>query len=138
LAGFGTVRETPRGLILTLPENIWTEARASNLSPAASARLEPLAALLANNPDYRIVIEAFTDNRGDSSALLQLTADRARVLAEQFISAGVDGARIEASGLGSARPLASNTKNAGRLRNRRIEITLVPTGASSPATISSN
>lgn len=138
LASFGTVRETPRGLVLTLPESIWTDGRASNLAPAASARLEPLAALLANNPDYRIVIEAYTDNRGSSDALQQLTQDRARILAEQFISAGIDGARIEANGLGSARPVASNTKNAGRLRNRRIEITLVPASASSQANISSN
>ena len=136
LAGFGTVRETPRGLVLTLPESIWTEARASSLSPAASAKLEPLAALLANNPDYRIVIEAYTDNRGNADALQQLTQDRARILAEQFMSAGIDSARIEASGLGSARPVASNTKTAGRLRNRRIEITLVPAGTS--ANISSN
>lgn len=138
LASFGPVRETPRGLVLTLPESIWTEARASSLAPAASARLEPLAALLANNPDYRIVIEAYTDNRGSTEALQQLTQDRARILAEQFVSAGVDGGRIEASGFGSARPLASNTKNAGRLRNRRVEITLVPASTSSQANIGSN
>lgn len=138
LASLGPVRETARGLVLTLPESIWTAARESNLSPAASARLEPLAALLANNPDYRIIIESYTDNRGNADALQQLTQDRARILAEQLINAGIDGARIEASGLGSARPVASNSRNAGRLRNRRIEITLVPVGAASPATISSN
>jgi outer membrane protein OmpA-like peptidoglycan-associated protein len=138
LAGFGTVRETERGIVLTLPESIWTEARASELATAASARLEPLAALLANNPDYRIIIESYTDNRGNADALQQLTQDRARILAEQLITAGIDGARIEANGLGSARPVASNARNAGRLRNRRIEITLVPVGASSPATVSSN
>ncbi|HEY0323699.1 MAG TPA: OmpA family protein [Pyrinomonadaceae bacterium] len=138
LASFGTVRETARGLVLTLPESIWTDGRASDLAPASAAKLEPLAALLANNPDYRIVIEAYTDNRGNGDALQQLTQDRARILAEQFVSAGVDNARIEANGLGSARPVASNTRNAGRLRNRRIEITLVPNGASSSSTISSN
>ncbi|HEV7843339.1 MAG TPA: hypothetical protein VGO69_06560, partial [Pyrinomonadaceae bacterium] len=63
LAGFGSVRETARGLVLTLPESIWTDGRASLLSPASAAKLEPLAALLANNPDFRIVIEAYTDNR---------------------------------------------------------------------------
>jgi chemotaxis protein MotB len=97
-----------------------------------------MAALLANNPDYRIVIEAYTDNRGSADALQQLTQDRARILAEQFVSAGVDGGRIEANGLGSARPVAPNTKNTGRLRNRRIEITLVPASTTSQANISSN
>jgi outer membrane protein OmpA-like peptidoglycan-associated protein len=136
LASFGTVRETPRGIVLTLNESIWSDGRASNLSAAAAAKLEPLAALLANNPDYRIVIEAYTDNRGSADALKQLTDERARVLADQFIGAGIEGTRIEASGLGSSRPVASNTKTAGRLRNRRIEITLIPTGT--PTTASSN
>ena len=139
LSSFGSVRETARGIVLTLPESIWTDGRTSNLSPAASAKLEPLGALLANNPDYRIVIEAYTDNRGNSDALQQLTQERARALADQLISAGIDGARIESSGLGSARPVAPNTRNAGRLRNRRVEITLIPTGAASPpANLSSN
>lgn len=138
LASFGSVRETARGLVLTLPESIWMDGRASSLSPAAAAKLEPLAALLANNPDYRIVIEAYTDNRGSSEVLQQLTQDRARTLAEQLVSAGVDGARIEANGFGSARPVASNTRNAGRLRNRRVEITLVPASASSQANVGNN
>ena len=134
LARYGKVRETGRGLVLVLPESLWAEARASRLAPAAAAKLEPLAALLANNPDYQIVIEAYTDNRGDEASLQQLTQERARVLADQFISAGIDGARIRASGMGAANPVAPNTK-ASRPRNRRIEITLVP--ASAPDTSAS-
>lgn len=138
LGRFGTVRETARGLVLTLPESIWTDARASNLAPAASSKLEPLAALLANNPDYRILIEAYTDNRGDRDTLQQLTDERARALAEQFVAAGVDSGRIQASGLGPANPVAPNTRQAGRLRNRRIEITLVPSGSQPSDAVSSN
>jgi outer membrane protein OmpA-like peptidoglycan-associated protein len=124
LARYGTVRETNRGLQLVLPESLWTSARDSNLSPAAAARLEPLAALLANNPDYQITIEVYTDNRGEAGALQQLTQDRARILAQQLITAGVDSSRIQASGMGAANPVAPNTKPSGRLRNRRTEITL--------------
>ena len=138
LARFGSVRETQRGLVLTLPESIWADARDAALSPAASSKLEPLAALLANNPDYQIMIAAYTDNRGDRDALQQLTDTRARVLAEQFITAGVDSGRIQANGLGAANPVASNTKQAGRLRNRRIEITLVPAGQQPTANAGSN
>ncbi len=124
LARYGTVRETSRGLVLTLPESLWTNARGTDLSASAAAKLEPLAALLANNPDYQIVIEAYTDNRGDEGVLQQLTDDRARVLADRFISAGVDGGRIQASGMGANNPLAPNTKPNTRARNRRTEITL--------------
>lgn len=133
LARYGTVRETSRGLVLVLPESFWTNARASDLSASAQAKLEPLAALLANNPDYQIVIEAYTDNRGDEGILQQLTQDRARILAERFVNAGIDSARIQANGMGTANPVAPNTSANGRLRNRRTEITLVPATAPSSA-----
>jgi outer membrane protein OmpA-like peptidoglycan-associated protein len=133
LARYGTVRETTRGLVLTLPESLWTNARTSDLSAAAQAKIEPLAALLANNPDYQIVIEAYTDSRGEEGLLQQLTQDRARILAEQFVSAGVDGGRIQANGMGATNPLAPNSKPNNRLRNRRIEITLMPQGAPTSA-----
>lgn len=124
LARYGTVKQTSRGLLLVLPESYWADARRSELSSAAAAKLEPLAALLANNPDYQIVIESYTDNRGDEATLQQLTEDRARALADRFVSAGIDGARIQASGMGTSNPIAPNTRT-GRVRNRRTEITLV-------------
>jgi hypothetical protein len=40
------------------------------------AKLEPLAALLASNPDYQILIEAYTDNKGNEVSLQQLTQER--------------------------------------------------------------
>jgi outer membrane protein OmpA-like peptidoglycan-associated protein len=137
LSRYGTVRETSRGLVLVLPESLWTGARASDLAPTANAKLEPLAALLANNPDYRIVIEAHTDNRGDEATLQQLTQERARILTDQFVAAGIDGARIQSSGMGAANPVAPNTK-AGRPRNRRTEVILVPAPAPSTASTTVN
>jgi outer membrane protein OmpA-like peptidoglycan-associated protein len=123
LAKYGTLKETATGFRLTIPESIWTNARKATLSTAASAKLEPLAALLASNPDYQILIEAYTDSRGDEVTLQQLTQERARVLSEQFQSAGVDPTRIQANGMGASNPVAPNTTVTGRTKNRRIEIT---------------
>src|SRR5689334_5031355 len=47
LAKYGTLKETATGFRLVLPEAIWTSARAATLSAASSAKLDPLAALLA-------------------------------------------------------------------------------------------
>ncbi|MCA1634735.1 MAG: OmpA family protein [Acidobacteria bacterium] len=134
LARFGTVRETARGLVLVLPDSLWTGARAVELTPKAEATtVDPLAALIANNPGFQIVIEAYTDSRGAEIELQKLTQDRAEALAGRLVSAGVDGARIQASGMGVTNPVAANTTPAGRQKNRRIEITLVPAGASEDA-----
>ncbi len=126
LAKYGTLRETPKGFQLLLPESIWSNARGANLVTTAAAKLEPLAALLASNPDYQIVIEVYTDSKGDEVSLQQLTQDRARLLSERLQSAGVDPSRIQANGMGASNPLAKNTTVSGRARNRRTEITLTP------------
>jgi outer membrane protein OmpA-like peptidoglycan-associated protein len=123
LAKYGAVKETASGFRLVLPETIWTNSRQATLATAAAAKLEPLAALLASNPDYQILIEAYTDSKGDEVSLQQLTQERARVLSDRFQSAGVDPTRIQANGMGASNPLAPNTTVAGRTKNRRVEIT---------------
>ena len=123
LAKFGTLKETSSGFRLILAESIWASARAATLSASASAKLEPLAALLANNPDYQILIEAYTDNKGDEVSLQQLTQERARILSDRFQTAGVDPTKIQANGMGAANPVAPNTTLANRAKNRRVEIT---------------
>jgi outer membrane protein OmpA-like peptidoglycan-associated protein len=95
--------------------------------------LEPLAALLASNPDYQVLIETYTDNKGDEVSLQQLTQERARQLSDRFQAAGVDPSRIEANGMGAANPVATNATVAGRTRNRRTEITLIVVPARSAA-----
>jgi outer membrane protein OmpA-like peptidoglycan-associated protein len=131
LAKFGTLKETAKGFQLLLPETIWSGPRTATLVSAAAAKLEPLAALLASNPDYQVVIEAFTDAKGDEVTLQQLTQERARTLSDRFQAAGVDAARLQANGMGAANPLGNNATVAGRARNRRTEITIMPIGARS-------
>ena len=127
LARFGTVKETSQGIVLVLPDTLWAGARAAELTPKAVATtVDPLAALLANNPDLRVRIEAHVDAKGDAADLQRLSQDRAEALAGRLVSSGVDGARIQANGLGGSTPVAANTTPAGRQRNRRIELTLVP------------
>jgi outer membrane protein OmpA-like peptidoglycan-associated protein len=65
--------------------------------------------------------------------LQKLTQDRAEALAGRLVSAGVDGARIQANGMGATNPVTVNTTPAGRQRNRRIEITLIPASAGDSA-----
>ena len=126
LSRFFTVKDTNRGMTLVLAESLWVNPRSSKLAPASAAKLDLIGALLANNPDYQITIESFTDNKGDQTALEELTQDRARVLSERLAAAGVDVTRIQASGLGANNPVAPNTTVASRAKNRRTEITITP------------
>lgn len=126
LRKFGTVAKTERGIILILPETFWATTRTSNFAPIADAKLGSLGEMLGNNPDYRITIESHTDDRGAADELQSLTQQRAQAIADRLTGFGVSSNRIEAKGFGAALPVAPNTTNASRAKNRRVQILLVP------------
>ncbi|MEO8649730.1 MAG: OmpA family protein [Acidobacteriota bacterium] len=126
LRKFGSVSKNERGVILTLPENWWSAPRTSNFAVGADTKISSLGEILAANPDYKIVIEAHTDDRGTPQELQDLTDQRSKALSDRLTAYGVDGSRIEAKGMGSGLPVAPNTTNANRAKNRRIQVVLVP------------
>ena len=126
LRRFGAVSKNERGIILTLPETYWSAARASSFSPTADPKLSSLGELLANNPDYKVVIESHTDDRGTAEELGALTEQRARLIADRLAGFGVTNGRIEVKGMGASLPVAPNTTNANRAKNRRVNLILVP------------
>jgi outer membrane protein OmpA-like peptidoglycan-associated protein len=111
---------------LTLPEKYWSEPRVSSFSANAETDLTNLGQVLANNSDYRIIIESHTDNRGVPEDLETLTKERAQAIVDKMISFGVTSNRIESKGIGAALPLVPNSTNANRAKNRRVEVILVP------------
>lgn len=131
LRPFGVVRDNARGISLTLAESLFSKPREANFSAAAGAKLDNLAQTLSNNPDYKIIIETHTDDKGTADDLQTLTDERARLIADKLANAGIEVSRIEAKGFGATIPIAANTTPANRAKNRRTEITLVLTDSSS-------
>ncbi|MCA1590462.1 MAG: OmpA family protein, partial [Acidobacteria bacterium] len=126
LRRFGAVSKNERGIIVTLPESIWSAPRAASLLAAADAKLIGIAEILAANPDYRVAIEAHTDGRGTADELQSLTDQRSTTLRQAFLNLGVQETRLEARGLGSTLPIAPNSTAANRAKNRRVTLVLVP------------
>ncbi len=126
LKRFGAVTQTDRGIVLTLPEKYWTSTRVSSFSASAETDLPTLGQVLANNSDYRIIVESHTDNNGAPEDLETLTKERAQAITDKMISFGVTSNRIESKGMGASLPLVPNSTNANRAKNRRIDVILVP------------
>jgi outer membrane protein OmpA-like peptidoglycan-associated protein len=124
LKQLGVARETAGGIALTLPENIWAAPRETAFSPVATSKIERLVQILANNPDYKILIESHTDDSGAADALQSLTNERAKMIGDRLITAGINQSRIEAKGLGATLPIVANTTKLNRAKNRRVEIVL--------------
>ncbi len=126
LRKFGTVEKTERGIVLTLPENYFSGIRVSTFAPLADTKINSLGEVLSTGTDYKILVEAHTDNKGTPDQLQTLTQERAQFLADKFIASGVAQNRIEAKGFGASLPTAPNTTNISRAKNRRVQILLIP------------
>lgn len=124
LKAFGTVVKNDRGIVLTLPETLWTSTRSSTFVPTADGKLTLLAEALVNNPAYRMTIESHTDNSGDPELIQAITDRRAYAIADKLASHGVDEGRIVAKGYGATTPVAPNTSAANRAKNRRLQVIL--------------
>lgn len=127
LRSLGTVAKNDRGIVVTLPETFWSSIRSTSFAPAADSKLSSLAQILAENADYRVVIESHTDNRGTDEELMGLTQQRSQAIGDRLTGFGVAGNRIEAKGFAATIPVAPNTTNANRAKNRRVQLILVPT-----------
>lgn len=114
-------RETPRGLVLSMPDVLFDLGK-SDLKPGAERTLEKLASVLRENPERTITIEGFTDSTGSEDLNRRLSESRANAVRDALVSRGVNPERIQTRGYGKNYPVASNETPAGRQLNRRVEI----------------
>jgi outer membrane protein OmpA-like peptidoglycan-associated protein len=77
---------------------------------------------LKKHSDWNIRVEGFTDNVGSKEANLKLSSDRAEAVMNWLVAHGIDRARLSAKGYGESRPVASNSTEGGRAKNRRVEL----------------
>ncbi|WP_267378618.1 MULTISPECIES: OmpA family protein [unclassified Sphingomonas] len=118
-------RQTPRGAMLTLQEDVLFQTDSDVLRPGAVEKLRPLAAYLRGNPGVRVAIDGFTDSRGSVAHNQDLSERRAASVRSAFDAMGVTRARFSVAGHGEAQPVASNATPAGMRLNRRVEVTLL-------------
>ena len=94
----------------------------AELGTAATPLLDELIQIAVDCPDMLIEVTGHTDSLGDETVNLALSQARANSIAAYMIAGGIASTRINATGVGSARPLAEETSAQARQLNRRIEI----------------
>ncbi len=133
LSQLAQVRESARGLIVTLPGSIYFDVNKTEVKPAMRERLSEIARALATVPDRHVLVEGHTDSTGGDDYNLKLSRLRAESVRSILVAGGVSPDRIESQGYGKTRPVASNASAAGRAQNRRVEIVLQGVTSSAPA-----
>jgi chemotaxis protein MotB len=119
-----------RGLVVRLlTDKVLFASGAAQLEPASTGLLTTLARLLVAEVRHPIVVEGHTDSRPIASSQFptnwELSTARSAQVVRFFIRQGVGPGRLQAAGLAAQRPIASNSSELGRSRNRRVEIVLV-------------
>ena len=102
--------------------NVHFQTGKAEITADSEGALNDAVAALKEHPDWKIRVEGFTDNVGSKDANVKLSGDRAAAVLNWLADHGVDRARLSSKGYGEARPVANNSTEAGRAKNRRVEL----------------
>lgn len=116
-------RPTERGMVLTLGDVLFDFNKA-NLKPGGLKVVDRLASFMGEYPNRNVQIEGYTDSIGSSEYNENLSLRRALAVQQALVNRGISTNRISVRGYGEQFPVASNETEAGRQRNRRVEIVI--------------
>src|SRR5215471_7835350 len=113
--------DSPRGLVVNMADVLFDFGK-YNLKTDAQIKLAKLAGIIQAHPGLRLAIEGYTDNIGGDEANMKLSQQRADTVREFLTQQGLSADAVSSVGLGKAEPVADNSTNEGRQKNRRVEI----------------
>ena len=112
-------------VVNTAFHNLEFELGKAVILSSSFSSLDDLAALLKKHPDFKLRLSGYTDNVGSVESNFILSKDRAMAVHDALINRGVDPGRMVVEWHGQADPVAPNTTEAGRAKNRRVEMKII-------------
>lgn len=122
--GIFNVQETPRGILLNL-KNLHFVADKAELLHGEDKKLDEIATILKTLTFKTLFVEGHTADVGDKSTQHGLSLRRAKTVVDELTKRGIPSGVFIYSGAGGSKPIASNTTEAERALNRRVEITIM-------------
>ena len=122
-----TIEATPLTLTISLDAAVLFDTGKASLLPDAAKLLTAVAGSLKTLPEpFSIHLEGYTDNQPIHTAQFpsnwSLSVERAVSVVQLFSDQGIDGTRLAAEGFGEFAPIVPNDSEAGRAKNRRVEL----------------
>ncbi|MEO6915272.1 MAG: OmpA family protein [Chitinophagaceae bacterium] len=105
--------------------NIFFDVNRFEVKPESQVELDQVVLLMKDNPTLRIQINGHTDNVGKPADNLKLSNDRAQAVTAYIVSKGIAAKRLVAKGFGDTAPVAENSTEAGKAKNRRTELKIL-------------
>ena len=127
--GVDVTQTADNQLKLNIPSDISFDTGRADIKANLRPILDQFAQGLTGQPNTEIRIVGHTDSTGSDAINNPLSVNRAASARDYLVSRGVDSRRIQIDGRGSREPIADNNTDAGRAKNRRIEIFLAERAA---------
>jgi len=136
--GVAVTQTSDNQLKLEIPSDISFDTGRSDIRPNFAPILDRFAGSLRDHTATTVSIVGHTDSTGNDAINDPLSVNRAGSTRDYLAARGVTTNRIAISGQGSRQPMAENGSEAGRAKNRRVEIYVaeaapVPPPGSAPA-----
>ena len=96
----------------------------SELRPDALQQLSDVLTVIDGYPDFPITIEGHTCSMGTDEYNKKLSVRRATSVKDWLREQKVLKSRLSAQGYGESQPIADNSEEEGRIKNRRVEIVM--------------
>ncbi len=109
------------------PEHLLFALNSSEITPEVRPLMNRFAAALNKFDKTHMLINGYTDNTGAKAYNLQISKERSEATRQLLESDGVAPSRMLTWGLGMATPIADNSTEEGRRRNRRVEFIILYT-----------
>ena len=122
--GIFNVQETPRGILLNLKNLHFIADKAESLH-GEDKKLDEIATVLKTLTFKTLFVEGHTADVGDKSTQHGLSLRRAKTVVDELTKRDIPAGVFIYSGAGGSKPIASNTTEAERALNRRVEITIM-------------
>ena len=115
----GSIRETGKASVY----GIYFDTGKSEIKAESEPALKEIAKLLQADPKLKLYVVGHTDNVGAYAANLTLSNSRADAVVKALVGRhGIAMARLQPFGAGPTAPVQSNATEAGRAKNRRVEL----------------
>ena len=84
--------------------------------------VEQIIEMMKQAKDIKLSVEGHTDSDGSNESNLKLSEARAKAVVEAITKGGIDAARLSSAGFGEEKPIADNSTDEGKAKNRRVEL----------------
>ena len=120
---YAHIQKTARGTILSLADILFDFDKAT-LKRDVEFNLVKVATILNQFSEMVIAVEGHTDNVGTAEYNLSLSERRAQAVHDFLVSQDVSPDRMTVAGYGLTRPVADNSTEEGRQKNRRVDLVI--------------